>query len=116
MPAIHGNKPKRSVQRDRHLAGKYGNPLFVRGEFVIHAKDFLGYVGISMESFAHEVVEIERSTLFAPRSQSTWKVGTHKTGLTYLPEQEFCLLEEVDDHVAFEENGTCGWRKAPCHA
>ncbi len=103
IDAMHYNKVKRSVERDRSLAGVDGKPLFVRGEFVIRAKDWVALTGVSPQVASREVVDIERD----PERPGAWRVGTPATGILYAPEREFVLLEEIDN---YEPDGDT-WRE-----
>lgn len=94
VDAMHYNKTKRSIERDRSQAGVGGKPMFVRGEYVIRAKDWAALTGVSPQVAAQEVVDIERD----PECPGGWMVGTPATGILYAKEREFVLLEEIDNY------------------
>ena len=98
---------KVSIIRDRETKKPF-DPRFRRGDYVIHAKDWINVTGVRPESVAKLVCDIEPDP---DGRRHGWYVGVEKCGVQFHHESEFCLLEEIDDHHVYQSGKNYLWHK-----
>jgi hypothetical protein len=98
---------KSSIIRDR-LSRKLHDPRFRRGDYVIRAKDWVNKIGVRPETVAKLVIDIEPDP---GGRKNGWHVGVERCGVQFHHENEFCLLEEIDDHHVYQFDNKFYWFK-----